>query len=377
MASKENPLQPSDSRNINDNVRRPKLSFELCVNPSFWKDNNVQIGVDTKKGVYVENLTEVEVTSARDVIQQLVQWELNRVSHHLDDRLNLVDLAGSESCSLETLCTLQFAQCANFVKDHAIVKEDASGDVLAMRMQIQQLKEPTSSLCIPIDEDNEFLRVQNQSELDALPKELKLCIDEKDKLEELEAERASKKAIEEETQTDYIPNIAFNDLIGVKTMVDAIAVASEREAKLYRTVIVLSKQTDEQRMKLEVLIEDYSRLDELYERAVPVEEKFEVKREVENLKYQLMEMHEENEKLRSLYEKAMQEKDVLDSEKMLASVGQRNEGNKGEFNCPEKLVEVGGKHLNTQNVYLKIVCFIYFVLAWVVFYVCSCTMMEC
>lgn len=33
----------------------------------------LQIREDIKKGVYVENLKEVEVTSARDVIQQLIQ----------------------------------------------------------------------------------------------------------------------------------------------------------------------------------------------------------------------------------------------------------------------------------------------------------------
>ena len=33
----------------------------------------VQIREDCKKGIYVENLTEIEVTSARDVIQQLLQ----------------------------------------------------------------------------------------------------------------------------------------------------------------------------------------------------------------------------------------------------------------------------------------------------------------
>lgn len=32
-----------------------------------------QIREDIKKGVYVENLKEVEVTNARDVIQQLIQ----------------------------------------------------------------------------------------------------------------------------------------------------------------------------------------------------------------------------------------------------------------------------------------------------------------
>ncbi|PSR95444.1 Kinesin-like protein [Actinidia chinensis var. chinensis] len=218
---------------------------------------NLQIREDTKKGVYVDNLTEVEVTRARDVIQQLVQgstnrkvaatnmnhassrshsvftciieskWEAQGVTHHRFARLNLVDLAGSERlnkvkrrqkssgaegerlkeatninkslstlglvimnlvnisngkslhvpyrdskltfllqdslggnsktiiianispsscCALETLSTLKFAQRAKFIRNHAIVNEDASGDVLAMRMQIQQLKKEVSRL---------------------------------------------------------------------------------------------------------------------------------------------------------------------------------------------------------------------------------------
>ncbi|VFQ73732.1 unnamed protein product [Cuscuta campestris] len=87
---------------------------------------NLQIREDTKKGIHVENLTEVDVTSARDVFQQLVQgganrkvastnmnrassgshsvftcvieskWESQGVTHHRFARLNLVDLAGSE-----------------------------------------------------------------------------------------------------------------------------------------------------------------------------------------------------------------------------------------------------------------------------------------
>lgn len=35
--------------------------------------NTLQIREDSKKGVYVENLKEIEVTSARDVLQQLIQ----------------------------------------------------------------------------------------------------------------------------------------------------------------------------------------------------------------------------------------------------------------------------------------------------------------
>ncbi|KAD1742251.1 hypothetical protein E3N88_42367 [Mikania micrantha] len=211
---------------------------------------NLQIREDTKKGVYVDNLKEIEVTSARDVIQLLIQGAANRkvastnmncassrshsvftciieskwlsqgVTHHRFARLNLVDLAGSErqkgsgaegerlkeatninkslstlglvimnlvnvsngkslhvpyrdskltfllqdslggnskttiianispsSCnSLETLSTLKFAQRAKFIKNHATINEDASGDVLAMRTQIQQLKNEVSRL---------------------------------------------------------------------------------------------------------------------------------------------------------------------------------------------------------------------------------------
>ncbi|CAN0923363.1 Kinesin-like protein KIN-12E [Linum grandiflorum] len=212
--------------------------------------NNLQIREDVKKGVYVENLKEVEVSSARDVIQQLIEgstnrkvaatnmnhassrshsvftciieskWESQGVTHHRFARLNLVDLAGSERqkssgaegerlkeatninkslstlglvimnlvsisngkalhvpyrdskltfllqdslggnsktiivanispalCnSLETLGTLKFAQRAKFIKNNAIVNEDTSGDVIGMRMQIQQLKKEVSHL---------------------------------------------------------------------------------------------------------------------------------------------------------------------------------------------------------------------------------------
>ncbi|XP_012489253.2 kinesin-like protein KIN-12E isoform X2 [Gossypium raimondii] len=56
------------------------------------------------------------------------------------------NLATAESCSLETLSTLKFAQRAKFIKNNAVVNEDASGDVVAMRLQIQQLKKEVSRL---------------------------------------------------------------------------------------------------------------------------------------------------------------------------------------------------------------------------------------
>ncbi|KAK2640883.1 hypothetical protein Ddye_022646 [Dipteronia dyeriana] len=705
--------------------------------------NNLQIREDTKKGVYVENLKEIEVTSARDVIQQLIQgaanrkvaatnmnlassrshsvftciieskWESQGVIHHRFARLNLVDLAGSERqkssgaegerlkeatninkslstlglvimnlvnisngkslhvpyrdskltfllqdslggnskttiianispsscCSLETLSTLKFAQRAKFIKNNAIVNEDASGDVIAMRIQIQQLKKEVSHLrglvtggaeshgndtlavsfprspgpfkweehglfspltsdkrmsrkkdydvalvgafrrekekdiilqaltaenqatmqlaeqredeiqglkmrlrfreagikrleavasgkitaethllkekeeylkeievlrsrvdrnqevtrfamenlrlkeeirrlksfneegeremmneqitvlqnkllealdwklmneadssavqkvnpnmvtevCADgdlllssqelgspwqssIKEENEFLRMQaihNQAEMETLQKQLEFCLEEKEKLErhvsdlvkKLEEETSSRAMKEEAQQAELplsndVPIINFNDQLELKTMVDAIAGASQREAEAHQAAIILSKENeelrskfevlneekseltkfnDELRLKLKVLIEEKSKLIELYERAAAesnyenlnkaelaeenrtednnsgcldtlVEQnEVEMTKVVENLEHQLMEMHEENEKLLGLYETAMQERDEF---KRMISSSERNRAEaRGEFDCPERLVEVdGGNH---------------------------------
>ncbi|KAL2461036.1 P-loop containing nucleoside triphosphate hydrolase superfamily protein [Abeliophyllum distichum] len=660
---------------------------------------NLQIREDTKKGIYVENLNEVEVMSARDVIQQLIQgaanrkvaatnmnrassrshsvftciieskWESHGLTHHRFARLNLVDLAGSERqkssgaegerlkeatninkslstlglvimnlvnisngkslhvpyrdskltfllqdslggnaktliianispsscCSLETLSTLKFAQRAKFIKNHAIINEDASGDVLALRMENQNLKKEVSrlqsivnggaegndadissvtfpgspgsfkwerlngfssplisdkkmsylqkkeyevalvgafrrekdkdialqaltaenqaamqlakqredeiqglkmrlrfreagikrleavasgkisaethllkekeehlkvievlrtqvdrnqevtrfamenlrlkeeirrlksfyeegererlneqivilqnkllealdwklmhesdppnaqkgSLNLAMDiqsdkdllisdqesaspwrtsmnEENEFLRmqaIQNESELKSLRRKLDFCVEEKEKLErdvkdlvkELEAERMSNEAKAEETrkgQTE-LPSLMNNQMLNIgeceqmeiKTMVDAIAAASQREAEAHEMAIVLSKENDELRMKLRVLIEDNNKLIELYERAVAdnrkncegflnpqedeaknhnhhctelaEENELEMKRDVESLKHQLMEMHEENDKLLGFDESSGFEDDKFERE---------------------------------------------------------------
>lgn len=61
--------------------------------------------------------------------------------------------------------------------------------------------------------------------------------------------------------------ISFSDQMELKTMVDAIAAASQREASAHETAIALSKENDELRMKLRVLIEDNNKLIELYETA--------------------------------------------------------------------------------------------------------------
>ncbi|KAF6172213.1 hypothetical protein GIB67_024835 [Kingdonia uniflora] len=211
---------------------------------------NLQLREDILKGVHVENLTEYEVTTVKDVIELLLKgatnrkiaatnmnnessrshsvftcviesrWDVDSMTHYRFGRLNLVDLAGSERqkssgaegerlkeaaninkslstlglvimtlvdvahgkhrhvpyrdsrltfllqdslggnskttiianvspsiCSAnETLSTLKFAQRAKLIRNNAKVNEDASGDVLALQRQIQQLKDQLAFL---------------------------------------------------------------------------------------------------------------------------------------------------------------------------------------------------------------------------------------
>lgn len=132
------------------------------------------------------------------------------------------------------------------------------------------------------------------------------------------------------------PNVTtVGDQTELQTLVDAIAAASQREAEAHETAIILSKENDGLRTKIKMLIDDNNKLIELYERAVAdnqhsissseaqgiksVEFAQEMKTEKEHLEHQLTEMHEENDKLMGLYEKAMQERDEL--KRLLSSVG--------------------------------------------------------
>lgn len=189
-------------------------------------------------------------------------------------------------------------------------------------------------------------------------------------VKELEAERLSKEAIianeaqKQETKIPSAVNIGVSDQTELKTMVEAIGAASEREAEAHEVAILLSKENDELKTKLKVLIEDNNKLIELYERAVAENrnkssdsseipcledhgdgiakvddtKRVEIEKEFEKLNCQLTEMHEENDKLLSLYEKAMLERDEL--KKVIASGQNKSADNKGNDGCPEKLVEI-------------------------------------
>lgn len=202
-----------------------------------------------------------------------------------------------------------------------------------------------------------------------------------DLAKKLEEERSSK-AMNEGAQQIELPSLStdvpilnFSDQMELKAMVDVIAAASQREAEAHETAINLSKENDELRMKLKVLIEDNNKLIELYEQAtaecgyknickaqdapngtdphknngLELDQENEVDmNKVENLEHQLLEMHEENEKLMGLYERAMQERDEL--KRMLSSGREKSVESKAEFDLTEKLVEVDGGDNMTKSV---------------------------
>ncbi|XP_077245216.1 P-loop containing nucleoside triphosphate hydrolases superfamily protein [Tasmannia lanceolata] len=266
-------------------------------------------------------------------------------------------------------------------KDPAVVQSGSSDlGTLADRddnllISNQDLSQPWGS---STNEENEFLHIeaiQNQREVEALRRNLTVCLETKEKLErrvdelvsQLEEERASIISLKNASVSSRIngpDHDGSHDQMELKTMVDAIAAASQREAEAHETAIILVKENEELRKKLKVLIEDNNKLIELYEaasaggnsRAVHEENEAIVglsnqeschleTNDVEHLECerQVNELQEENEKLMGLYEKAMQERDEY--KRMLCSYQKSDVGVK-EFNCPEKLVEVDEERIH-------------------------------
>ncbi|XP_011043868.1 PREDICTED: phragmoplast orienting kinesin-1 isoform X1 [Populus euphratica] len=277
------------------------------------------------------------------------------------------------------------------------------------------IQEPRSPCQSSINEENEFLRIQtiqNQAEIDLLHKQLEFCFEEKDRLErhvndlmmKLEEER-SYRATNERTEQLELPLstdasvVNANDQMELKTMVDAIAAASQREAEAHEKAITLYTENNDLQLKLETfivaneelqsklkaLIEEKNSLIEMYERAASKssynnvndskseQNGMEVRdddnsaergqngmevhnndsaselanlselemKTVENLEQQRMELHEENEKLMGLYEIAMHERDEL--RRRLSSYEQNRVESRGELHCSEKHVEIDGE----------------------------------
>ncbi|CAN8255148.1 unnamed protein product [Cochlearia groenlandica] len=230
--------------------------------------------------------------------------------------------------------------------EYSVVKEDRKITDMFCSNENQESKKLSS-----IQDENEFLRmqaIQNRSEMESLQKSLSFSIDEKERLEKLVDNLG--KQLEGIRSSGGM--VGDDDQMEVKTMVQAIACVSQREAEAHETAIKLSEENDELRQKIKVLIDDNNKLIELYEqvaaenssRALVNTEKdsssktakpqdsAEVALEVEksaaeelkkikgNLENQLSEMHEENEKLMTLYENAMKDNDEL--KRLLSSHGQ-------------------------------------------------------
>jgi len=230
------------------------------------------------------------------------------------------------------------------------------------------------------------------------------CRHVNDLMMKLEEER-SYRATNERTEHLELPLstdasvVNANDQMELKTMVDAIAAASQREAEAHEKAITLYTENNELQLKIETfivaneelqsklkaLIEEKNSLIEMYERAASKssynnvndseseQNGMEVRdddnsaergqngmevhnndsaselanlselemKTVENLEQQRMELHEENEKLMGLYEIAMHERDEL--RRRLSSYEQNRVESRGELHCPEKHVEVDGE----------------------------------
>ncbi|KAG7633246.1 Kinesin motor domain [Arabidopsis suecica] len=231
--------------------------------------------------------------------------------------------------------------------DSSMVKEDGNISNMFCSNQNQESKKLSS-----IQDENEFLRmqaIQNRAEMESLQKSLSFSLDEKERLQKLVDNLSN----ELEGRIRSSGMVGDDDQMEVKTMVQAIACVSQREAEAHETAIKLSKENDDLRQKIKVLIEDNNKLIELYEQvaeenssrasgkietdsssnnadaqnsaeiALEVEKSAaeEQKKMIGNLENQLTEMHDENEKLMSLYENAMKEKDEL--KRLLSSPDQK------------------------------------------------------
>ncbi|GLT48425.1 hypothetical protein SLA2020_220530 [Shorea laevis] len=138
------------------------------------------------------------------------------------------------------------------------------------------------SVYFSLNEENKQLRMQaieNKAEIDTLRNKIDFYLEVKEKLErhveellkKLEEERSSRAVREQMLQTELcniskdMPLVNFNDQTELKTMVDAIAAATQREAEALERVYKLTQENDELHLKLKGYVEDNKQLVQLYQ----------------------------------------------------------------------------------------------------------------
>ncbi|KAG6761840.1 hypothetical protein POTOM_035077 [Populus tomentosa] len=395
-----------------------KKDYEVALIGAFRREKDKDIAL---KALKAENQAAMQLAKQReDEIKSLKM--ILRFREAGVKRLKLFCEEGEREMMNEQIMVLQnkLLEALDWKLMHETDSLAVQKTSLDMETEVQDdltisIQEPRSPCQSSINEENEFLRIQtiqNQAEIDLLHKQLEFCFEEKDRLErhvndlmtKLEEER-SYRATDESTQQLELPLstdasvVNANDQVELKTMVDAIAAASQREAEAHEKAIILYTENNELQLKLETfivaneelqsklkaLIEEKNSLIEMYERAASKssydnvndseseQNGMEVRdddnsaergqngmevhnidsaselaniselemKTVENLEQQRMELHEENEKLMGLYEIAMHERDEL--RRRLSSYEQNRVESRGERHCPEKHVEVDGE----------------------------------
>ncbi|XP_058779630.1 kinesin-like protein KIN-12E [Vicia villosa] len=247
----------------------------------------------------------------------------------------------------------------------------------------KQESSPKSRWQSSLREENEFLRIQaiqNHAEMDTILKKLEVCLGEKEKLErqvdDLKAKFEQEKSHLSETTTEGrdqidLPSININGQMELKTMVDAIAAASHREAEAHETAIILSRENEDLRVKLRAMLEDNSKLIELYEQAAAEnnrnitkgensqeivskvtndyllekrEEEAALKRVIEDLQHQLTEINEEKREVEAALKRAIEDNSKLIELYEQAAAENNRNITQGE-NSQEIVSKVGNDYL--------------------------------
>ncbi|CAM6042216.1 unnamed protein product, partial [Sphagnum compactum] len=120
--------------------------------------------------------------------QRHVPYRDSKLTYLLQDSLGgnsktaiIATVSPSSCCAMETLSTLKFAQRAKFIQNNAVVNEDASGEMIALRREIQRLKVSINQcLASTLEMKTDFSVVEEEKDalrhfVEKLEQDLKNC----------------------------------------------------------------------------------------------------------------------------------------------------------------------------------------------------------